>query len=86
MADLGASRLMLARQRGADGVVRWSAVLMREDVGRAEACPRHLGRYVLPMTQTHLPWQTWAKFRGVIPIAEPGTLTYDRERGAEWAT
>lgn len=31
MTDLGASRLMLARQRGADGVVRWSAVLMRED-------------------------------------------------------
>jgi hypothetical protein len=36
MTDLGASRLMLARQRGADGVVRWSAVLMRGD-GDAQA-------------------------------------------------
>ena len=36
MSDLGASRLMLARQRGADGIVRWSAVLMRED-GDAQA-------------------------------------------------
>ena len=36
MADLGAARLMLARQRGADGVVRWSAVIMRED-GDAQA-------------------------------------------------
>ena len=36
MSDLGASRLMLARQRGADGVVRWSAVLMREH-GDAQA-------------------------------------------------
>jgi hypothetical protein len=38
MSDLGASRLMLARQRGADGVVRWSAVLMREhDAAQAHA-------------------------------------------------
>ena len=36
MTELGASRLMLARQRGADGVIRWSAVLMRED-GDAQA-------------------------------------------------
>ena len=36
MTELGASRLMLARQRGADGVVRWSAVLMRDD-GDAQA-------------------------------------------------
>ena len=48
MSDLGASRLMLARQRGADGVVRWSAVIMRED-GDAQAQYALYDRYVVGM-------------------------------------
>ncbi|MDY3556326.1 CRISPR-associated helicase Cas3' [Gemmata sp. JC717] len=61
-------------------------VLMREDVSRAGTNPKKLGRYVLPMPPPRArDWNTWPKFRGVIPIAEPGAIIYDAERGAEWA-
>jgi CRISPR-associated endonuclease/helicase Cas3 len=60
-------------------------VLMREDVPAASA-PKQLGRFVLPMPPPPrgLDWRAWPKLRGV-PIAEPGTILYDKDRGATWA-
>jgi len=58
-------------------------VLMREDVSRILK-PKDVGRYTLPMPPPgKRDWQAWCKHNG-IPIAEPGTITYDQERGAEW--
>ena len=58
-------------------------VLMQEDLSRVKANHKDIGKLTLPMTQTRLPWQTWCRERG-IPIAPTGTITYDRNRGAEW--
>lgn len=61
------------------------SVLMQEDVPRVQADRRSLGKYVLPMPPPPrgLEWRNWGKERGV-PIAEPGTIDYHEERGAEW--
>lgn len=60
-------------------------VLMREDVSRIMK-PKDVGRYSLPMPPPgKRDWQAWSKHNG-IPIAEPGTITYDQERGAKWTT
>lgn len=61
-------------------------VLMREDVQRVQNDRKQLGRYVLPMPPPPraLDWRRWNKERG-LPIAAPGSINYDRMRGAEWA-
>lgn len=60
-------------------------VLMEEDLPRVRATPKQLGRFALPMPPSprSIDWRTWAKERG-LPVAEPGTITYDPMRGAEW--
>lgn len=61
------------------------SVLMKEDVPQVQADRKSLGKYVLPMPPPPrgTDWRTWGKERGV-PIAEPGTIDYHEERGAEW--
>jgi len=59
-------------------------VLMREDVPRVLTNPKLLSRFVLPMlTPRSKDWRGWKQYHS-LPIAEPGTITYDKTRGAEW--
>lgn len=64
------------------------SVLMREDVDVMAASRDGdwcVGRYVIPMPQPpkEMKWQTWSRFKG-IPIAEPGFVDYDKQRGGQW--
>jgi CRISPR-associated endonuclease/helicase Cas3 len=59
-------------------------VVMREDLRRITK-PKDLGKFTLPMPPPprSFIWRSWPKHNG-IPIADPGTITYDQNRGAEW--
>lgn len=60
-------------------------VLMEEDVSRVRSHPKDLSRLVLPMPPPPrlLAWQQWPRLRG-LPIAPPGSINYDAQRGAQW--
>jgi CRISPR-associated endonuclease/helicase Cas3 len=60
-------------------------VLMEEDRPRVKAKPKCFARLVLPMPPPPrtLNWKEWPKERG-LPVAPPGTISYDPMRGAEW--
>ncbi|HLN27216.1 MAG TPA: CRISPR-associated helicase Cas3' [Gemmataceae bacterium] len=61
-------------------------VLMDEDLSKVRGKPSYFGRYALPMQPPprRLDWKAWCRERG-LPVAPPGTIVYDRLRGAEWA-
>jgi CRISPR-associated endonuclease/helicase Cas3 len=61
------------------------SVLMEMDVPAVQERPKLLGRFVLPMPPPprSMDWRAWKKERG-LPVAPPGTIDYDANRGAEW--
>lgn len=61
------------------------SVLMQDDVSKVRDKPKLTGRYVLPMPPPPraFDWKSWDRERG-IPIAPPGTISYDEMRGAKW--
>lgn len=62
-------------------------VLLDEDSETVRRQPRLLPKYALPMPpppkQFAEAWRTWDRVNGV-PVAPPGTIEYDTQRGAKW--
>ncbi len=59
-------------------------VVLPGDVAALRSGAKRAAQVALPMpTPRHMDWRAWRKVRG-LPVAPPGTIRYDPERGAEW--